>query len=483
MAREMLFPIERDEGSTLQTQICDALSRAISTGQFSPGDPAPSTRRLSRTLGVSRNTVSIAYQALVDQGILESRERSGYYFARLEPQAPPRAQGDQLDWTGRLSSTPSGFQPVQRPVNWRDVAFPFIYGQFDHSLFPIAEWRDATRKAMGRRWLEDWTEDRYVEDDPMLIEEIRKRLLPRRGVAASPDEILITLGAQNAIYLAAELAIPRGAKAVIEDPGYPDARAIMDARAGELALQPCDAEGLIVDERLEGASLIYTTPSHQHPTMATMSIARRKLLLQAAEDYDALILEDDYEPEASAKDRPNPALRSLDRRGRVIYAGSLSKSMMPGLRLGYLVGAKEFIAEARALRRMLFRHPPGVNQRVAALFIAARHHDMLLGRIRRAMVGRRAEAKTALAAHAPTWKVSGGSGGGGLWVEIPDHINATDLAAEALKAEVVIEPGDVFFGGADKPTNVFRLGLSVIPQAKISEGIERLAKAAKTLSG
>lgn len=482
MTREMLFPIEREEGSTLQTQICDALSRAISSGQFSPGDPAPSTRRLSRTLGVSRNTVSIAYQALVDQGVLEARERSGYYFASNEPTAQPRAPEQQLDWSGRLSRAPSEFQPVQRPVNWRDAAFPFIYGQFDHTLFPIAEWRDATRKAMGRRWLEDWTEDRYVEDDPMLIEEIRKRLLPRRGVAAVADEILITLGAQNAIYLAAELAIPRGAKAVIEDPGYPDARAIMEVRAGELVLQPCDAEGLIVDGRLEGASLIYTTPSHQHPTMATMSLARRKALLQAAEDYDALILEDDYEPEASTKDRPNPALRSLDQRGRVIYAGSLSKSMMPGLRLGYLVGAREFIAEARALRRMLFRHPPGVNQRVAALFIAARHHDMLLGRIRRAMVGRLAAAKAALATHVPQWKVSGGQGGGGLWVEMPAGSDATALAAEALKNEVVIEPGDVFFGGADKPKNVLRLGLSVIPEAKIVEGVARLAKAASALS-
>ena len=130
---------------------------------------------------------------------------------------------------------------------------------------------------------------------------------------------------------------------------------------------------------------------------------------------------------------------------------------------------------------MLFRHPPGVNQRVAALFIAARHHDMLLGRIRRAMVARRAEAKAALAAHAPGWKVSGGQGGAGLWIEVPKGVDATALAAEALTAEVVIEPGDVFFGGADKPKNVFRLGLSVIPQAKIGEGIERLAKAARAL--
>ncbi|MEM7270619.1 MAG: PLP-dependent aminotransferase family protein [Pseudomonadota bacterium] len=480
MAREFIFPIERSEGGTLQTQIASALRRAVAAGQFAEGDPAPSTRHLSQTLGVSRNTVSIAYQALVDQGVLVARERSGYYFAPPEEPAAPVEKGPQIDWAGRLSGRPSDFEPVHRPEGWRDAPYPFIYGQFDPTLFPIAEWRDATRKAMGRRWLEDWTEDRYVEDDPMLIEEIRKRLLPRRGVTATSDEILITLGAQNALYLAAELAVPHGARAAMEEPGYPDARAILAARTGDLVLQPCDAEGIIVDRRLSGARLIYATPSHQHPTMATMSDARRKALLAFAEDEDALILEDDYEPEAGGRERPHPALRALDRRGRVIYAGSLSKSMMPGLRLGYLVGAPEFIEEARALRRMLFRHPPGVNQRIAALFMSARHHDMLLGRLRRALDARRAATRSAMADHLPDWTVSGDEGGG-LWVKGPSDLDSVALAAAAFERGVVIEPGDVFFGGERRARNAFRLGLSVIPEQKAAQGVALLAEVAREL--
>ena len=477
--REMLFPIERDETMTLQAQICQALEGALASGRFSPGDPAPSTRRLAKSLGVSRNTVSIAYQVLVDRGLLEARERSGYYFAApgtpLTPSARPAEPG--IDWSRRLVASYAGYVGVPRPDDWRDAPFPFIYGQFDPDLFPIAEWRDATRKAMGRRWLEDWTEDRYVEDDPMLIEEIRRRLLPRRGVAAEPEEILITLGCQNALYLAASLLIPHGAPAVIEEPGYPDARAIFAARTHDLRFQPVDEEGIVVDERLAGARLIYATPSHQHPTMATMSAARRKSLLAAAEAYDAVILEDDYEPEAGAVERPHPALRALDRRGRVVYAGSLSKSMMPGLRLGYLVAAPEFIEEARALRRLMFRHPPGVLQRIAALFMAARHHDMLLGRLRRAVEGRRRAAVEALNSQAPEWRVRGVDGGGGLWVEPPDGPIAADLAAAALEKGVVIEPGDVFFGARAAPTKAFRVGLSVIPEARVAEGIARLASA------
>jgi GntR family transcriptional regulator/MocR family aminotransferase len=272
--------------------------------------------------------------------------------------------------------------------------------------------------------------------------------------------------------------IPWNAPAVIEEPGYPDARAIMGARTRNLRPQPVDDQGMIVDERLEGARLIYTTPSHHYPSNVTMTLDRRTALLAAAEKYDSVILEDDYEPEASAVSAPRPALRSLDRAGRVVYTGSLSKSIMPGLRLGYMVGAPEFIREARALRRMLLRHPPGVNQRVAALFMAARHHDMLLGRIRRAMVSRREAAIAALRAYAPDWRISPTEGGGGLWLECPDRIDTRKLAAEAMQDGVMIEPGYVCFAATPAPQNYFRLGLSVISADKVEEGVRRLAAAA-----
>lgn len=477
--REFLFPIERDDGESLQAQIRAALERAVASGRFAPGEPAPSTRRLAAALGVSRNTVSLAFQALVDQGLLEARERSGYYISRHGAEATAAAAPDlpQIGWKGRMAGPSPHFESVHRPANWREAPFPFIYGQFDPDLFPIAEWRDATRRAMGRRWLEDWTEDRYAEDDPMLIEEIRRRILPRRGVAAEPEEILITLGAQNAIFIAATLLLPEGAAAAMEDPGYPDARAIFRARAARLTLQPVDDDGMLVDDRLRGARLIYVTPSHQHPSLVAMSLDRRRALLDLAEEEDAVILEDDYEPETIAMGPQRPALRSLDRRGRVLYAGSLSKSMMPGLRLGFLVGGAEFIAEARALRRQIFRHPPGMNQRVAALFMAARHHDMLLGRIRRALHARRSAAAAALRAHAPNWRFTGAEGGGGLWVETEKGTDARRLAEAAFAAGVVIEPGDVFFGGTRR-RRFFRMGFSVIPENRIEEGVRRLVRAA-----
>lgn len=478
--REFLFPVERGDGLSLQAQIRQAIEKAVASGRFVPGDPAPSTRRLASALGVSRNTVSLAFQALVDQGVLEARERSGYYIADGGVSAPAekRRSGGGIDWSARLAGPASRIETIRRPQRWREAEFPFIYGQFDPALFPISEWRDATRCAMGRRWLHDWTEDRYSEDDPMLIDEIRRRILPRRGVAAEPDEILITLGAQNALWLAAALLLANGGAAAMEEPGYPDARAIINARASRLMLQPVDQEGMIIDERLAGAKLIYVTPSHQHPSFVSMTVERRRALIELAAREDAVIIEDDYEPEAIAAGPQRPALRAFDDTGRVIYAGSLSKSMMPGLRLGFLVGAPEFIREARALRALLFRHPPGMNQRIAALFMSARHHGMLLGRMRRALQGRREAALSALSEHAPGWKVTGAEGGGGLWIEAEPGLSSDKLAQEALKMGVVIEPGDVFFGG-EKPGRFFRLGFSVIGEDKIAEGIRRLAAAAK----
>ncbi|MFN3259075.1 MAG: PLP-dependent aminotransferase family protein [Pikeienuella sp.] len=481
--REFLFPIDRAEGGALQAQIRAALERAVASGAFAPGDPAPSTRRLAEALGVSRNTVSLAFQSLVDQGVLEARERSGYFIARRGPAAaaPVAPMGPGIDWAGRLAGPSAAFEAVPRPEGWRAAPFPFIYGQFDPELFPIAEWRDATRRAMGRRWLDEWTEDRYAEDDPMLIEEIRRRILPRRGVAADAGEILVTLGAQNALFLAAALLLPAGSVAAMEEPGYPDARALFRARAARTILQPVDEDGMQVDERLRGARLIYVTPSHQHPSLVSMSLERRRALLALAEEEDAVILEDDYEPEASAAGPQRPALRALDGRGRVLYAGSLSKSMMPGLRLGFLVGARPFIEEARALRRLMLRHPPGMNQRVAALFMAARHHDMLLGRMRRALAARRSAAVAALAAAAPGWRVSGAEGGGGLWIEGPEGLDSRRLAAAALARGVVIEPGDVFFGARAAPRRFFRMGFSVIPEERIGEGVARLVAAAESV--
>ena len=198
-------------------------------------------------------------------------------------------------------------------------------------------------------------------DDSMLINYICSRSLPRRGIKARPEQILVTLGAQNALYLIAHLLINPQKRVVIENPSYPDLRDILLQRTHEIMSLDVDAGGLVLDEQvLRQTDAVFITPSHQCPTTCTMPADRRLQLLDMAKRHDFLIVEDDYEFEMNFLESPTPALKSQDRDGRVIYVGSLSKSVFPGLRLGYMVAPEPVIKQARALRHLILRHPPAM---------------------------------------------------------------------------------------------------------------------------
>ena len=480
--RDALFHLERTEATTLQSQIRQTLVSAVLDGQLAPGSPVPSTRAMARRLKVSRNTVTLAYQALVSDGFLAARERSGFYVAEdahathFEPAGQQaESTGSPVDWLRRFRVQPTRQDNIQKPVDWRQYRYPFIYGQMDSELFPIAEWRDCVRQAMGTRWLDAWTEDRYSQDDPMLIEHIRRRILPRRGISANDDEVLVTLGAQNALYLLASLFVTPATTVAVENPGYPDVRNIFRLRTDRVRPIPVDDDGIVVDDRLAGADLVFTTPSHQFPTTVTMSLERRRALLQAADHNRAIIIEDDYESETNFRGEPCPALKSLDRDGRVMYVGSLSKSLMPGLRLGFLVASPTVIEEARALRHLMLRHPPGNNQRTAALFLAGGHYDTLIHRLHRAYRGRWRTMGRALERHFPGWSRMPSFGGTSYWVQGPPGLDADGLESSAREKGVLIEPGAIHFAGDDPPKNHFRLGFSSIKEELIEPGIETLA--------
>ena len=479
--RDALYHLERSKPATLQAQIREILMAAIGAGQLLAGEAVPSTRAMARRLGVSRNTVTLAYQVLVSEGFLLARERSGFY---VDPQAgegltrnPAQARcasASAVEWGPRLVKQMSAQRFIKRPREWQKFPYPFIYGQVDHTIFPIAEWRDCVRQAMGKRWLDAWTVDQYTEDDPLLLEEIARRILPRRGIAASSDQILITLGAQNALYLISALLVDRGTRAVIENPGYPDLRNMLTLRSDRVDSLPVDGDGMAVDGRLEGADLVFCTPSHHYPTTVTMTLERRKSLLAAARDHDFVIVEDDYEFETNYRGTPLPALKSLDQEGRVLHVGSLSKSLMPGLRLGYVVADQRLIAELRALRRLMLRHPPGNNQRAAALFMANGHYDVLVRRIHRVYHERWQVMAQALGEHFPGWSQSPGFGGSSYWLTGPDSLDAEELAQRALAEGVLVEAGMPFYIDPEDGRHRFRLGFSSIPAERIGEGVRRL---------
>ena len=481
--RDALYHLERSKPASLQAQIREILVEAIRVGQLKPGDPVPSTRAMATRLDVSRNTVTLAYQALVSDGFLQSRERSGFYVdpAAIDGMvARPKARhaGGQIDWGPRLAKNPGAQRNLTKPENWHDYPYPFVYGQVDREIFPIAEWRDCVRQAMGKRWIDAWTEDRFGADDPLLVEEIARRILPLRGITAEPDEIIVTLGAQNALYLIAAMLVRQDTVVALEDPGYPDMRNICALRTDHLRSLPVGREGMDFEGRLDGVDLVFTTPSHQFPTTVTMPVERRRALLAEAHSRDQVIIEDDYEFETNYTGTPRPALKSLDEDGRVIYVGSLSKSLMPGLRLGFIVADRALVAELRALRRLMLRHPPGNNQRAAALFLANGHFDVLVRRIHRVYRERWQIMGEALSEHLPGWAEQPGFGGSAYWLTGPEGLCADTLAERALEDGVVMEPASIFFRDSAAGRRHMRLGFSSIASEKIPDGIERLSRIA-----
>jgi GntR family transcriptional regulator/MocR family aminotransferase len=472
---------------TLQHRIRQMVAEGVLSGRLKPGDRLPSTRRLAMHLGVSRITVTLAYADLVADDFLHAERRSGYFVSRTAPQPAhtgirEAALGSTVDWTRMLGHRPpSGDLNRGKPRNWRDYRYPFIYGQADPTLFDHANWRLCMMQSLGLKDFDRMSDDQFEQDDPGLLEYIARHSLPRRGILAHTDEVLVTLGAQNALWLSAQLLLNQRRSAVIEEPGYPGLRDILNQTRCQVVPVRVGRRGLEAATLPETLDVVFCTPSHHCPTGATMPMAERQALLAAAEAKNFVIVEDDYEFEIAEGRAPMPALKSLDRSGRVIHVGSFSKSMFPGLRLGFLVGPAPFIAEARALRATVLRHPPGLLQRAAARFLSLGHYDAMLGRLSRSFASRRAVMLAAIRVEGLHIAGASEDGGSSLWMRTPEGISATTLC-EALKREsVLIECGKPFFGAPDAPDDLYRLSYSSIASERIPEGIARIARTIRGL--
>jgi len=474
--------------STLQARIREMLVNAILEGRLTPDSALPSSRKLARQLAVARNTVMCAYQHLVDEGFLISRERSGFYVngdilkGRAAPQCPAagarqKTRRAAVDWQQQLTIHPRQLRDHRKPVNWHEYRYPFICGQYDRELFPIADWRECCREAASISAIHGWARDHIDRDNPELIDQIRRKILPRRGLWVNAEEILVTIGAQQGIYLTAQLLLDPGRAVGIETPGYVDAENTFSIFTRRVKPLPVDRHGLVPDGAFARCDCVYVTPSHQYPTTVTMPQSRRMELLRQAHAHDVILVEDDYESEFNYVGEPSPALKSLDEDGRVIYIGSLSKTLAPGIRLGYLVGPRPFIDQARALRRLMLRHPPSNNQFIIAKFLERGCHDALIARLSHALQARWALLGDLLEQHFPGNSTRPTFGGSSFWVKGPKSLDAGRLAATAAaEGSLLFEPGEIFFHGPARPKNFFRLGFSSIPEERIPDGVEELAR-------
>jgi GntR family transcriptional regulator / MocR family aminotransferase len=479
-----LFPQFSGSSATLQGRVKEMMVHSILMGLVPAGAKVPASRTLALALGISRNTVSLALQVLVDKGFLIANARSGLVvngdilLGQSNQTAPTETTEADLLWKERLVSRLSTQRNIVKPANWQDYPYSFVYGQFDSTLMPLRDWRECANQALSAPAVRKWAQDHIDRDSEALLDQIQHRLLPARGIMAKREEILITAGAQMAGYLLANVLIDPETVVGIEDPGYPDARNNFMLRSNRVKALPIDADGLMASRSMGQCAYVYVTPSHQCPTTVTMPLKRRQEILDLAGRRDVVLFEDDHESELNFSGRALPALKSLDAEGRVIYLGSLSKTLAHGLRIGYIVAPAELIRELRALRRLIMRHGSTDNAHTASLFIAQGHHDAFIRKLNLTYRERRQLLDKALAKHLPQFSITPSQGGSGAWVKGPEGLNSAWLAERCAARGVLIEPGDIFFRKSSALTQAhFRLGYSAIHASAIEAGVQELAKA------
>ena len=473
----LLLPFDRK--GPAHVQLMRALIEALERGDLPAGVRLPSGRDLARMLGIGRNTALAALSALVDQGYLVSKERSGVFVADRPPAPAKRPQlqdkSSAPDWRRRFT-----FDDVEEREDGdrqAGCAHSFLYGQFDASLFPVAAWRECERAALSKLEIARWGRDMIDEDDVDLVEELRKHVLPYYGIWARQDEILITLGGQQGRYLVAQLLSGRGTIAGMENPGMPDMAKVLRMTGAEIRHLAVDEQGLVTSQALYTCDTVYVTTDHQNPTTATMPIARRYELLAQAAAHDFVLVEDTFETEFVSQMATLPSLKGMEGGNRVVHVGSLSKLMAPGLRLGYVVAPPLVISRLRALRRLIHRHPPGNNQRALAIFIRHGHYRTYQRRAALELDRRSKALGSALNRWLPDFRWRHRGGTSTFWIELPNGLNNRELAANAARHGVLITSGDRYFHDGSQPTKFIRLSVSTIDEAQIDAAVRLLATA------
>lgn len=370
---EPLFP-DRFSGEPLGAQLVRRLRIAIESGFFAPATRLMPSRVLAQRLGLARNTVTSALDQLVAEGYLEARVGAGTFVTQSLRETRRRiAPGSRS-----LPRHASRLVPIEAALDAvGSSSGPLRVGAPSLASFPARTWQRLARKNLASAGAQfDYGEPSGL---PALRQAISRHIAQFRGVVADPSRITIVEGTQGALQLAAFVLAQRGDVVAIEDPCYQLARVTFEAHGLILRGVPVDDDGARTSELPDTATLAYLTPSHQFPLGGTLPLARRTQLLEWARRIDAYVIEDDYDSEFDA--HPIPALQSLDRDERVIYVGTFSKTLAPGLRVGYVV-VPEHLAQTFRFARALFGLGSSAHlQATLADFIAEGHFSRHIRRM------------------------------------------------------------------------------------------------------
>jgi GntR family transcriptional regulator / MocR family aminotransferase len=349
-------------------RIYHAVREAVLDGRVAPGDRVPAGRHLAGQLGVARGTVTAAYERLVAEGFLETRPGAGTFVTGvpLVADATRRARPGVVRPLPVWQLAPEPAAPRARRLHDLSIGLP------DPALFPLEVWRRLVAEQLRRSRLEEAT---YGGQGSFLLQtEIARLLGLSRSVIAAAEDVVVTAGAQQAIDLLARVLVEPGTVVAVEEPGYTAVRRLLETHRADVHGVPVDGEGLVVEALPDRARLVYVTPSHQFPTGAPMSLARRAALLRWAVAHDAVVVEDDYDSEYRFSRQPVEPMQSLDRDGRVVYVGTFSKSLLPSLRAGFLVPPRSLTAALREAKRVTTWEGDLTTQGALAAFLGEGHH-------------------------------------------------------------------------------------------------------------
>ncbi|MEZ5533778.1 MAG: PLP-dependent aminotransferase family protein [Steroidobacteraceae bacterium] len=440
----MQLPLGLDANAraSLQAQIFEQVRNLIVDGRLQPGARMPATRILASDLGVSRNTVVLAYERLAAEGFVEMRSPIGVFVARNVIFDSPRLPEASIA-SGRDGSTYRDRRIVFRgeshtvaPSPDASIRYDYWVGRPDATLFPAKAWERILHQT-----LQEHGPGVSAYCDPAGLLELRRAVAQyvgvARGIRARPDQILITSGIQEALNVLARLFIGHGTEVAVEYPCYSGAANVFTSYGARLATVNVDREGVDTSRLPADIAFIYVTPSHQFPTGATLPVERRAQLVDWAERAGAYVLEDDYDSDFYYDSAPLPALKSMDETGRVVYLGTFSKSLGAGLRIGYMVLPDCLVEAATVVKALLDNCSPWLPQKLLAEFVTSGAFAHHLRRTRTIYRDRRDCLLEVLREHFGDLDVSGSQGGMHVMWRLPeDFPDASTIQREARRRGV-----------------------------------------------
>ncbi|HYG42370.1 MAG TPA: PLP-dependent aminotransferase family protein [Bordetella sp.] len=380
-------PLDPTASQPFYRQIYDRFRGAIASGLLKPGERIPSARALAQELGLARGTIEAAYSLLIAEGYVQARGQAGTVVASgIKPRTVVASAAPQLG----VDAVASGFRP--------DSIRPFQMGLPALDAFPRKIWARLGARCVRAMQPLEMTHP-SVFGLPALRTEIAAYLHVARGIECAPSQVFITSGYRHSMELISHALLKKGDSAWLEDPGYPPTRellALMDIKAVPV---PVDQEGIVVSEGIRmapRARAAVVTPAHQSPLSVSLSLPRRVALLDWATRNSAWIIEDDYDGEYRYISRPLPALKSLDRDGRVIYAGTFSKVLFPSIRLAYLVVPATQVERFEQVIQVFAGGSPQLTQAIVMGFITEGHFARHIQRMRKLYAERRQAAMAGL---------------------------------------------------------------------------------------